>query len=137
MRIPRELTLFAILFFAIPAARGETYVTLQHVSIDRCASAWFITRFIDSDAKFAFFPQGEKPLPGIGFGYYGATYFNHGPDCTFTDLVKKNQKQNNPALQKMNNIVNDVMSWMQGPGSMSALLNNYIADLQVVAKSDS
>lgn len=137
MRLSGKLILFGIFLAAGCKMQGETYVTLQHVSIDRCASAWFITRFVDSEAKFVFFSQGEKPPPGIGFGFYGATYFNHGPDCTFTDLVKKNQKQSNTALQRINIIVNDVMSWMQGPGSMSAQLNNHIADLQAAAKSDS
>ena len=136
MRLPMKLTVLALVFCFGLTAPGEVYVTLEHVSIDRCASAWFIKRFVDSEATYAFFAQGAKPPPGIGFGFYGAQYFNHGPDCTFADLVKKNKKGSNPALQKMNTVVNDVMSWMQGPGSMSARLNNHIAEVYELTKSD-
>src|SRR5438093_11009039 len=133
MRLSKKLGMLLAVLSGALGCQGETYVTLRHVSIDRCASAWFIKRFIDPDAVFVFFVQGEKPPPGIGFAFYGAPYFNRGPDCTFTDLVKKHQMQTNAALQKINAIANDVKSWMQGPGTTSARLNIHIADLYDIA----
>ena len=136
MSVYRRLVILALLLCSGAAVYGGQYVTLRHVSIDRCASAWFIKRFVDADAVFVFFNQGENPPAGTGFGFFGAAYFNHGPDCTFTDLVKKH-RQTDPALQKMNAAVNDVMAWMQGAGAIPTRFDNHISDIYDQAKSDS
>jgi hypothetical protein len=106
----------------------ETYVTLENVSIDRCASAWFIQRFVDDQAKFVFFQNGETPPSGIGYDYYGAPFFRRGPDSTFARLVKAHHKQSNPALRKIYEEANDVSAWKKGPESLTAKLLNLIAE---------
>lgn len=35
------------------------WVTRSHVHVDRVASPWLISRFIDSDAEFLFVPKSK------------------------------------------------------------------------------
>jgi hypothetical protein len=115
---------------------GATYVTEAKVSVDRCASAWFIKRFVDSDAEFVFIaPNAERP-PGITFGFFGAEYFNRASDCTFTALVKRNGKSGNEALRKINEFANDAVNWRYGPQFLGRQLLEHIADLRKVCTSD-
>lgn len=119
------LTVFFLLFSFTLSLRAETYVTEEGVQIDRCACAWFILRFVDEEAQFKFFKNGEKPPAGIGFDYYGAPYFHKGPDCSFTSFIKKHPNQkttNQKALQEINQLVNDVFAWRDGPKSNASLL---------------
>jgi hypothetical protein len=44
------------------------WVTRQRPHVDRCASAWLIKRFIDTDAVFQFITrESEIPEGAIGF----------------------------------------------------------------------
>jgi len=119
-------------------ASAETWVTLEKVDVDRCASAWLITRFIDEDPKFVFFEQGkEGEAPkGIGYDYFGAKYFHKGSDCTFTALIKAYGLNGNKALQRMNNDVNDVFSWRWPPGSFPVRFREHIGVLRAHSEDD-
>ncbi len=121
----------------IGRARAALYATEANISIDRCASAWLILRFIDPKAEFLFLEQGARPRTNaVSFGFFGATYFNRGPDCTFTALMKRHDQASSKALQRMDAIVNDVQMWRHAPLSLPAKLRRHIADLRRATQSD-
>ena len=115
---------------------AETYVTERNVSIDRCGTAWFITRFVDAEAKFEFFETGKTPPPGITYAFFGSKYFNKGPDCTFAVMVKSRKKEGLKALQLMNEQFNDIFAWRAGPDALSRHLREGIAELRDANQSD-
>lgn len=121
---------------ACTVVRAETYVTERNVSIDRCGSAWFITRFVDAAAEFQFIETGETPPPGITYAFFGSRYFNKGQDCTFAVMVKAHQKGNLKPLQQMNEQFNDIFAWRAGPDSLARHLREGIADLRKANNSD-
>jgi len=70
------------------------WVTRQHVHVDRVASPWLISKFVDKDAEFIFVPW-PGPLPtedmGIPFDFPGADFElgHHNGKCTFEAIVEK------------------------------------------------
>jgi hypothetical protein len=68
---------------------GRTWITRPHPGIDRVASAWLISRYIDPQAKFAFDKDPRRHPQAIPFDMFNAGGFGHaGNDCTFETLVK-------------------------------------------------
>lgn len=68
---------------------GRTWITRPQPGIDRVASAWLISRYIDSHAKFAFDKDPRRHPDAIPFDMFNAGGFGHaGNDCTFETLVK-------------------------------------------------
>src|SRR5688500_17076231 len=52
---------------------GRVWTTRANLWVDRLASAWLIKRFIDREAKFAWFGRpSERPKGAIGFDFDGA-----------------------------------------------------------------
>lgn len=126
------LLLLLILLNANFARAEKIYVTEAEVQVDRCACAWFILRFLDPEAEFKFFKQGEKPPQGIGFDYYGAPYFHKGIGCSFTAFIKKHPREkatDQQALVALEALVNDNSGWRQGPKSLSASLQSAIREI--------
>jgi hypothetical protein len=69
--------------------RGRTWITRPQPGIDRVASAWLITRYIDGQAKFAFDKDARRHPDAIPFDMFNAGGFGHaGNDCTFETLMK-------------------------------------------------
>jgi hypothetical protein len=69
---------------------GRTWITRPHPGIDRVASAWLISRYIDSNAKFAFDKDPRRHPGAIPFDMFNVEGFGHvGNDCTFETLVKR------------------------------------------------
>src|SRR5205823_8321276 len=70
--------------------RGRIWITRPRPGIDRVSSAWLITRFIDSDAKFIFGSDSNKAPGAIPFDMFQPGGFGHrGDDCTFETLRKE------------------------------------------------
>ena len=68
---------------------GRTWITRPHPGIDRVASAWLISRYIDSQAKFTFDQDPRQHPDAIPFDMFTGDGFGHlGNDCTFETLVK-------------------------------------------------
>jgi len=122
--------------FPVSQASASTYITEEKVQIDRCACAWFITRFLDESPNFTFIKQGESPPNGITYDFFGASYFHRGPDCSFTAFIKRHIKKKNQALIKMNAVVNDVFAWRNGPNSLSVSIKKSIDSLLSQGKTD-
>jgi hypothetical protein len=88
---------------------GATWVTRRDVHVDRIASAWLITRFIDTRPTFRFIDErGYAHRPGeLRFDMFEAEYTHVGDACTFETLVKT-CVPNDAALRAIAEIVHDV-----------------------------
>jgi hypothetical protein len=92
-----------------PKPAGATWVTREDVHVDRMASAWLITRFIDPAATFKFVAAvGYAPMPGeLRFDMFDGEY-THGVDrCTFQTLVLRFGLAH-PALEAMGEVIHDI-----------------------------
>lgn len=89
--------------------QGKTWVTRKGIHVDRMASAWFIRRFIDSDASFKFVPpKGYKPLPDeLRFDMFEAEFTHEGDRCSLEVLIERTGL-NEPALGLIAEIVHDI-----------------------------
>jgi hypothetical protein len=89
--------------------QGKTWVTRKGIHVDRMASAWFIRRFIDSDASFKFVPpKGYKPLPDeFRFDMFEAEFTHEGDRCSLEVLIERTGV-NDPALSLIAEIVHDI-----------------------------
>jgi hypothetical protein len=68
--------------------RGRTWITRPNPGIDRVASAWLISKYIDPQAKFAFTSDPRLHPDAIPFDMFNADGFGHvGNDCTFETLL--------------------------------------------------
>ena len=88
---------------------GSTWVTREHLFVDRIASAWLIRRFVDPGARFKFVPpQRYRPEPGeLRFDMFEAEYTHDGERCTFETLLARLALRD-PALQAIAEIVHDI-----------------------------
>ena len=90
--------------------KGAIWVTRRNVHVDRIASAWLITRFIDATARFRF-------VKGVGynrtsnelrFDMYDAEFTHVGALCTFEVLVRAFRLDRDKALKAVGEIVHDI-----------------------------
>jgi hypothetical protein len=89
--------------------RGRTWVTRKGVHIDRIASAWLVTRFVDPNARFKFVPaRGYRPERGeVRFDMFEAEFTHDGDQCTF-EVLRARLGLDDPALQPLAEIVHDI-----------------------------
>lgn len=88
---------------------GKTWVTRRGVHIDRIASAWFIRRFVDADARFRFGdPSAEPRGPGeIVFDAPGGDFTHEGDRCSLETLIRRSGVRDR-ALRQVAEIVHDI-----------------------------
>ena len=88
---------------------SRTWVTRRDVKIDRIASAWLISRFIDRHAVFKFVEgRGYVPQAGeIRFDMFEGEHTHRGERCTFEVLIE-DFSLNDPALAPIAEIVHDL-----------------------------
>jgi len=80
------------------------YSTRENVHVDRCASAWLIKRFIDSEAEFVFV-TGHSPAPNtISFDMHGADWGHRNNRCTF-ETICDIHKIDDPAILEIARII--------------------------------
>ena len=88
---------------------GKVWVTRKNVFVDRIASAWLITRFIDEKAKFKFVdsnkynPQKEE----VRFDMVEAEFTHKGDRCTFEEIIQR-FRMKDKALHQISEIVHDI-----------------------------
>jgi hypothetical protein len=90
--------------------QGRTWVTRPRPFVDRLASAWLISRFIDSEAVFVFLPEEEiKTGKGdmLSFDMAGGDFTHMDDLCTFEVLMVR-FGLSRPALQQLAEIVHDL-----------------------------
>lgn len=86
--------------------RGRLWVTRPRPHVDRLASAWFIRRFVDPDARFAFAPPEARPAEAIPFDMAGVELGHHGDRCTFETLLAATGRRD-AGLQALAEIVHE------------------------------
>lgn len=85
------------------------WVTWQNVGVDRIGCAWLIRRFIDTDAEFAFVPEGSTPTADAGepFDVPGVRLSHHGGHCSFHAFLREH-KLNDPVLHRIARMIDEV-----------------------------
>jgi hypothetical protein len=85
-----------------------TWVTWEHIGVDRMGCIWLIHRWIDAKAKFLFVPAGMKPLPRNAelFDIPGTRFSHHRGHCTFHSVLKEH-KLKDPILARIANIIDE------------------------------
>lgn len=79
--------------------RGRVWATRSRPWVDRLASAWLIKRYIDREARFAWFDRpSERPKGAIGFDYDGAQFTHVKNRVTFEVLAASFGLDEDPAL---------------------------------------
>ncbi|MCL6641391.1 MAG: chromate resistance protein [Candidatus Rokubacteria bacterium] len=86
--------------------RGRLWVTRPRPHVDRLASAWFIRRFVDPDARFAFTAPEARPAEAIPFDMAGVELGHHGDRCTFETLLAATGRRD-AGLQALAEIVHE------------------------------
>ena len=89
--------------------QGKTWVTRKGIHVDRMASAWFIRRFIDPDARFKFVPpKGYKPLSDeLRYDMFEAEFTHVGDRCTLEVIIERTGV-NDQGLIPIAEIVHDI-----------------------------
>ena len=88
--------------------RGRTWVTRPGVRVDRLASAWWIRRFLDPEARFAFAVDRSKPVAGqLRFDMFEAEFTHEGDKCTF-EVLLDHFAVDDPALRAIAEVVHDL-----------------------------
>ncbi|MGQ4913042.1 MAG: chromate resistance protein ChrB domain-containing protein, partial [Candidatus Thorarchaeota archaeon] len=85
------------------------WVTRDHVHVDRVASPWLISRFIDPEAEFNFVTWPghtltEEDGTPYDFPNMDIPFTHHGGKCTFEVLIDHHKLQD-PVLQDMAQII--------------------------------
>jgi len=66
---------------------GRVWATRPRPGVDRMASAWLITRFIDPKARFVFASSPDAaPRRALPFDMFGVEFSHRGDHCTFETL---------------------------------------------------
>src|SRR5712692_1866755 len=85
---------------------GRTWVTRPRPHVDRLASAWFIRRFVDHEARFVFATPDARPPDAMAFDMAGVELGHHGDHCTFETLLAASGRRDR-RLQAMAEIVHE------------------------------
>jgi len=88
--------------------QNRRWVTRQKLHIDRLASAWLISRFIDKRPRFYFVGDNEMMEGAIPFDMFGAEFTHHGEDCTFETMLERFGLTDIKPLRHLAEIVHDI-----------------------------
>ena len=119
--------------------QGRTWVTRAHPYIDRLSSAWLISRFVDTKARFRFFKPGEKAALEKGeipFDIAGAEFSHQGELITF-EVMARRFGLLDPAVLKIGELVRfiDIQEEATLPDD-AGLLKNLLDGLITVSTGD-
>lgn len=116
--------------------QGRTWATRKRMWVDRMASAWLITRFIDKDAKFKWLAQPtECPKKALGFDFDGAAFTHVGSRVTFEVLLASFGLEEDAALMRIGGIVH-FLDAGGVPVAEAAGLEAVLKGLRETAKND-
>ncbi len=88
--------------------QNRRWVTRRNLHIDRLASAWLISQFIDKRPRFYFVEDGQTIEGATPFDMFGAEFTHHGDDCTFETILKRFGLTGVRGLRQIAEIVHDV-----------------------------
>lgn len=87
-------------------ANPVKWVTRETVHLDRVASPWLISRFIDSDAEFLFIdPDQPHPADATPFALPGVALGMHDHEGTTFDKILRAYRLESPVLFDMADII--------------------------------
>ena len=88
--------------------QNRRWVTRRNLHVDRLASAWLISQFIDKRPRFYFVADGESLEGAMPFDMFGADFTHQGEDCTFETLLKRFGLTDINGLRELAEIVHDI-----------------------------
>jgi hypothetical protein len=88
--------------------QSRKWVTRRNLHIDRLASAWLISQFIDKRPRFYFVGDNETLEGAIPFDMFGAEFTHQAEDCTFETLLKRFGLTDIQGLRDLAEIVHDI-----------------------------
>lgn len=94
---------------SLAGLRGQTWVTRRGVKVDRIASSWLISRFLDPEAKFVFVDPGTYAHTSgeIRFDMFEGEFTHEGELCTFEVLLARSSRED-PSLRAVAEVVHDI-----------------------------
>jgi hypothetical protein len=101
--------------------RGRTWATRERLWIDRVASAWLISRFIDPQAKFEWLKRVKDcPKRAVGFDFDGAEFTHVDSKVTFEVLLASFSLEADVGLARLGALVHHLdmggIPVAEGPG---------------------
>jgi hypothetical protein len=87
--------------------RRRVWITRPRPGIDRMASAWLISRFIDPKARFGFADAASIAPDAVPFDMYDAGFGHEGAMCTF-EVLQAKFRVNDSAVRRLAEIVHDL-----------------------------
>jgi hypothetical protein len=115
------------------------WLTREQVGIDRMASAWLITRFIDSEAEFAFIPDSSAaPDPALGepFDMPGVRLTHRRGHCTFHTIIEE-YALDDPVLHRIARLVDEADTIQEAPVEPAAIGVDWVCrGLRMVCRND-
>lgn len=88
--------------------QNRRWVTRKNLHIDRLASAWLISQFIDKRPRFYFVDEEQTIEGAIPFDMFGAEFTHQGDDCTFETMRKRFGLMDIRGLRDLAEIVHDI-----------------------------
>ncbi len=81
------------------------WATRKGIHVDRAASAWLISTYVDPEAEFVYVDDPDDvPDDAIPFDMVGCDLTHHGDDVTFETILRRNDLVD-PVLWRLGQIV--------------------------------
>jgi hypothetical protein len=91
---------------AIADYQGRTWATRKRPWVDRLATAWLVSRFIDKSPSFIWLSDPKKcPKSALGYDFDGATFTHVGELVTFEVVARSFGLGEKPALVRLGQLV--------------------------------
>jgi hypothetical protein len=86
--------------------QGQTWATRTRPWVDRLATAWLVTRFVDKTPTFLWLPETKKcPKTALGYDFDGATFTHVGDRVSFEVVCAAFALDTDPALKRLGELV--------------------------------
>ena len=83
------------------------WATRRGIHVDRAASAWLISTYIDTDAEFVYVDDlDDVPADASAFDMVGCDLSHHGADVTFETILRR-YDLDDPVLWRIGQIVHE------------------------------
>lgn len=81
------------------------WATRAGIHVDRAASAWLITTYIDTEAEFVYIDDlDDLPVGATAFDMVGCTLTHRGDDVTF-ETILRDYELDDPVLWRIGEII--------------------------------